>query len=287
MSFWTNFFPFIMRGDVLKKNLESISNSSSAREWEEAYWDQFHAAVIGQLFRGILHNLNGVNQAFSLQTSLLKSMFGKSEILLQKIKSADANQISEYVDELSILLKQRSIIVDQMEQKLVQKNSIMKRVFPLANLYELGSDEEVSVNKIIQYEIDILSSISFFKHEIVKNLSLDEHIPLLKHSFEHVHVIIYVIILNAIEALQEQQAEHSEISINTRSVGDKILIEICNSGETDSVDFSNLCRPFYSTKEGHQGLGLYLASKAIDQLGGGISISSLNGWTTFSIIVPI
>lgn len=271
----------------MKENVNSNKNSSSVKDWEEAFFDQFHTAVIGQLFRGILHNLNGVNQAFSLQTSLLKSMFSKSELLLQKIKNAEAGQISEYVDELAILLKQRAIIVDQMEEKLDQKNNIIKRVFPLANLYELGSDEQISVNKIIQYEIDILSSISFFKHGIVKHLSLNERIPLLNHSFENVHNIIYVIILNAIEALQEQDAEQYDISINTYSGEDKIFIEISNSGETDNIDLTNLCQPFYSTKAGHHGLGLYLASKCIDELGGEISISSLNGWTTFSIILPL
>ena len=47
--------------------------------WESAYAEQMHDAALGKLFRGIVHNLNGLLQAFSMQAELLELMFQQAE----------------------------------------------------------------------------------------------------------------------------------------------------------------------------------------------------------------
>ena len=58
------------------------------KKWEEAFIRFGFDAAVGRLFRGIIHNLNGVGQAFSMQAELLNMMFGQVDGMLAEISRA-------------------------------------------------------------------------------------------------------------------------------------------------------------------------------------------------------
>ena len=58
------------------------------KKWEEAFIRFGFDAAVGRLFMGIIHNLNGVGQAFSMQVELLAMMFAQVDDLLVEIDQA-------------------------------------------------------------------------------------------------------------------------------------------------------------------------------------------------------
>ncbi len=261
------------------------TNENNLRKWETAFCEQFHSASVGEMFRGILHNLNGVNQAFSLQAALFKSMFSQAGELLDEIGNSDGTEKELLIKKLDDLLSQRSMMVDQMESKLQQSCRIVKRSLPLANLYELNTEKSISVNRIIDYEVEILLANSFFKHEVQKNIILSEDLPHLKCHFVELHTVLYVIILNAIDALKS--SETPVLTVKTENLDKQIQITIENSGGNITHNHNEeIYQPFYSTKKGHLGVGLYLADKCIKTIGGTISYATSDGITSFVVSIP-
>ena len=85
------------------------------------------------------------------------------------------------------------------------------------------------------------------------------------------------IVLNSIRFVPE----HGTIKINAEITGNKINFTVCDTGKGFSnKDLSNLFNKFYkgdearSTKDGHAGLGLYIAKRLVEMHGGSISASN-------------
>lgn len=55
--------------------------------WEDAYLAQSQNARIGRLFKGTIHNLNGIIQVFSMQSELFDMMFASADELLDEALS--------------------------------------------------------------------------------------------------------------------------------------------------------------------------------------------------------
>ena len=58
------------------------------KAWEEAFVAYGLDAAVGRRFRGLTHNLNGVAQAFSMQTELLGMFFSRAGEILQQLEQA-------------------------------------------------------------------------------------------------------------------------------------------------------------------------------------------------------
>ncbi|MBW4522553.1 MAG: response regulator [Scytolyngbya sp. HA4215-MV1] len=71
------------------------------------------------------------------------------------------------------------------------------------------------------------------------------------------------------------------------------LFEICNQGGIPEKDLPHIFERFYRasntqvTQQSGTGLGLTLVKKLVEQLTGSIQVESQNGWTTFTIHLPL
>jgi signal transduction histidine kinase len=71
-----------------------------------------------------------------------------------------------------------------------------------------------------------------------------------------------------------------------------VQIFICNQAEIPQEELPHIFEKFYRViqtdryRQGGTGLGLALAQKRVEQLGGTIAVDSSDGWTTFTIILP-
>ena len=213
-------------------------------------------------------------------------MFVQMNTLLSQIQGSVDQDSRDKIVMLQGLIQQRSVMVEQMEVKFDEGKSILNRCHPLADLYTPRPGKGVSINRIIRYELDILTSISSFKHAVRKKIVLTEDIPAIYEFYEEIHTILYTVLLNAIEALVDQ--ENPELTVESQYVDGNIMITIINSG--DSLSFENrekIFDPFFSTKKGHLGVGLYLADNYIKQLGGTLVPAVCAGRTFFTVRFPI
>lgn len=255
-------------------------------DWEKAFFEQYQDACVGRLLRGILHNLNGVNQAFSLQTTLFKSMFEQAERLLGEATNS-ASDCKPALEAVRDLLAKRAVMVGQMEEKVETSQRIVARVLPLAQLYcATREDDEVTLDFILSLEMEILTADSFFKHRIVKAVELAANLPILRRHWVELHTILFILLDNAQAALRD--SERPELRLAARVQDEALTIEVHDSGAGIAPEVAaHLFEPFVSTREGALGVGLFLARKTVLGLGGTIEFSSEPGDTCFTVTLPL
>jgi two-component system NtrC family sensor kinase len=256
-----------------------------AMDWETAFFEQYQDACIGRMLRGIIHNLNGANQAFSLQASLFKNMFEKAESLLLEVERSSP-ECAGGVKPLQELLSKRAVMAEQMEEKVEVSQKIVSRILPLAQLYGIRSDCAVTLDTIVGLETEIMTADSFFKHQVKKVVDLPPDLPgLLRHCAE-IHVILFTLMDNALAAMRGSAAP--EMRLSARQAGESLIIEVRDTGHgIDPQITERIFEPFFSTREGALGVGLYQARKLVAALGGTIEFSSAPNDTCFTVTLPL
>ncbi|MCX5863608.1 MAG: sensor histidine kinase [Deltaproteobacteria bacterium] len=255
-----------------------------AEKWEEAYLAQSQDAALGRMFRGIIHNLSGIIQVFSLHTDLSGMMLDKAMAVLEQMRQTGP---SPEVDTLHDLLSRRADALSQMQERVRQSQQILQRTLILPEFRQLPGGVPYTVNSVIETEVEFMSADSTFKHKVGKKITLAEALPSLTRFQLELHQIMYILLANALEAMQGM--EGAEIVVESITEGEGIGVRVQDNGPgLSSEAAAHLYEPFYSTKVGerHLGLGLYLAKTLISRCGGEISCESSPGCTSFRLFVP-
>lgn len=255
-----------------------------AEKWEEAYLAQSQDAAVGRLFRGIIHNLAGVMQVFSLNTDLSAMLQDKAIAVLMQMRQAGS---SSELDTLQDLLTRRAEALFQMQEKVRQSQQILHRTIILPEFRQLAGGVSYTVNSVIETEMEFMAADSTFKHKLNKVMTLAEALPPLTHFQLELHQTMHIFLVNALEAMRGM--EEAEIVIESSRKDEGVGVRVQDNGPgLSSEAAAHLYEPFYSTKggNGHFGLGLYLAKKLITRCGGTISCQSSPGCTSFSLFVP-
>jgi C4-dicarboxylate-specific signal transduction histidine kinase len=251
-------------------------------KWEEAYLAQSQDAAVGRMFRGIIHNLNGFIQVFSLHTDLSGMMLDKAMAVLAQMRQAGA---TPEMDTLHDLLSRRADSLSQMKEKVRQSQQLLQRTLILPQFRQLPVGVSYTVNSVIETEVEFISADSTFKHKVQKKMALAEGLPPLTRFQLELHQIVHILLANALEAVQGM--EGAEIAVESAREGEGVGVRVQDNGPGLTPEAAaHLYEPFYAAKEGHLGLGLYLARKLIARSGGEISWESSPGRTTFRLFVP-
>lgn len=150
--------------------------------------------------------------------------------------------------------------------------------------------EQTQINKVIE------SAVGLLKHdarcrEVNFNLELSPHLPIIFCVPDHIHQVLVNLLLNAVDAMQEEDAP--EITIVTSQLADPEGIKICVSDVGTGIPEKHIDRifePFFTTKEvgSGTGLGLSVSHGIIKKIGGAIEVDSEEGkGTTFTITLPL
>ncbi|OGQ88132.1 MAG: hypothetical protein A2512_02980 [Deltaproteobacteria bacterium RIFOXYD12_FULL_56_24] len=253
-----------------------------AEKWEEAYLAQSQDAAVGRMFRGIIHNLGGVIQVFSLHTDLSAMMLDKAMVVLAQMRQAGT---TPELETLQGLLVSRGEALAQMQDKVRQSQQILQRTALLPEFKKLAGGAPYTVNSVIETEVEFMTAASIFKHKVHKVITMAEGLPALARFQLELHQIMYILLSNALDAVQG--AEEAEIVVESTREGEGIGVRVQDNGPGLAPEAAaHLYEPFNSTREGHPGLGLYLAKKLITRCGGEISCESSPGRTSFRLFVP-
>jgi signal transduction histidine kinase len=254
-------------------------------DWETAFFEQYQDACIGRMLRGIIHNLNGANQAFSLQAALFTMMFNQAEKLCAE---ADALRpdCSAALTPVRELLRKRTVLAEQMEEKSATSQRIVARVMPLANLYTMDRQSTTTLADMVDLEVEILTADSFFKHRIVKKVELAPDLPPLRRHCIELHTILFTLLDNSLAALHE--TVKPEIRLTARVAEEALVVEVRDNGHGVAPELADrLFDPFSTTREGSLGVGLFLAQKMALAMGAAITFTSTPGATCFQVSVPL
>lgn len=255
--------------------------------WEQAYLARSHDAVVGRLFKGLIHNMNGVVQAFSMQGELFGMMFDKADGMLEMVLSyLPDGEGREEAEKLRALLRRRSEGVALMDEKIRQGQEIMGRTLELVDFTPVFQRGPYTVNSVVRSEIEFLNADRFFKHALRKELHLADNLPPLCHGQVELHQAVFALLQNSLDALRDQA--EAEIIISTVQVDGKVVVNVIDNGPGIArEDMERLFEPFFTTRENHAGLDLYLARKLMARCGGEIRCEeSMPGRTCFVLTVP-
>ena len=255
----------------------------SGNPWEQAFFKQSYDAAVGRLFRGLIHNLNGVIQAVSMQSELMAMMVNQGLGLARKLQEPLPDEAArECGIQLQEILARRSQAMTEMQEKIKASQQIMKRT---ALLPEFRS-ELYTVNSAVKTEMEFLAVDSFFKHKVKKDLQLAEDIPPMMTVPLEIHQVLHAVLVNAAESMDgccEDPALNIDTSFSNNMI--HICIKDCGPG-IRAEDKMQIFEPFFSTKKDHLGLGLYLAKKLLLACDGEITCESSPGATRFVISIP-
>ncbi|MDP2105526.1 MAG: ATP-binding protein, partial [Desulfobulbaceae bacterium] len=178
-----------------------------------------------------------------------------------------------------------AMMVGQMEEKVATSKRIVNRILPLAQLYWDTHGEAVSIVDIAELELEIMSADNFFKHNIDKHFDLALDLPRIKKHCVELHTLIHVLLDNAAYALRE--ALNPWMLLSAKCSGESLVLAVSDSGSGVDADVATwIFEPFYSTRDGALGVGLFLAKKCVGIMGGRIEYSAEDGKTTFTVTVP-
>ncbi|HHV71810.1 MAG TPA: hypothetical protein GXX38_04260 [Clostridia bacterium] len=172
------------------------------------------------------------------------------------------------------LLKFLSLEVDKIEGKI-------KELMLLAKPY-YRDEVPIRINDLIQ---EIINEYQFSDQWEGYNFVLDccQSLPeLLVNPFEIKQMLKYII-QNAVESMP--QGGEIKISCFKSDLEKKVIIVVRDKGiGMDKKTLAKIFSPFFSTKAGHLGLGLYVSKQIIASYGGEIAITSMVGKGTKAVI---
>ncbi len=278
--------------DILKKAIEKILDTKCS----------FSEQVIinSQVFK---------NTYYPIGTDDIKNIVVSSDCITDSIlmekeiqqieKMAGVGQLSAaIVHELKntlALIKGATYILnmaDSDEKNKKEINTINKAVSEAQNVIETLLDysrkdssgyEMIHIGTLIN-QILLLSKKEIIRKDIIINLDIDNNAYIFSNGREAAKVILQNIIINAIQAVNEEGI----INICCYQ-DDNIVISIKDNGGGIKIEpIDRVFEPFLTTKGEGTGIGLWITKRLIESLNGSITVISEkgSGSTEFIICLP-
>jgi signal transduction histidine kinase len=254
-NFYLIFSLIVLVGIVFSIGLYQIQihYMDKKSELEEEKRQKERYKEISALTSGVAHEIKNPLNSLSLLFELLE----------KKGRSSDSEAIASGKEEVVKISK----IIDQFSSSL-KSIELNKDVFSLEDeirsIRESLKREANERNVDIRYSLDSSSS-TLFADRVLLNQA------------------IFNIVKNAIEA-----SDGGEVGIAVKKEKKKILISVKDSGRgMNTHEKQRVFEPFFSTKKGGMGIGLYLTRKIVEAHGGELDlISDVKKGTTFTICIP-
>lgn len=228
-----------------------------------------------------LHNAMSTLQEEMVKQERLSAIGKMASYFLHEIKNplvtigGFAKRIMEEED-ISVIHRDANIIfkeIRKMEQ-ILNKLSNLTLLAPV-------KIERVNLKEIINEVIDIFQ-LEFVRKQIEVVMNINEDIYI-KAEKVQIFEILFNLISNSIESMNK-----GTIRISAELKGATLKLSVQDTGKGIAPeDLPHVTEPFYSTKKGGFGLGLFIVSNIVENYGGKMEITSIeNQGTTVDIYIP-
>ena len=150
-----------------------------------------------------------------------------------------------------------------------------------------GAPEPADINSVVQNAITLCRS----RHKNVVSLQtdFDPHVPPVVCRQGQIQQVMVNLIVNAVEAIEEQGIEGGIVRVETKSGAGVLRIAVSDNGPGIPSDvLPRIWEVYFSTKEKGTGLGLPTVRRILAEHGGDVTVSSRHGkGTTFSVFLPV
>lgn len=157
--------------------------------------------------------------------------------------------------------------------------------FARADSVELGP---VDVDAVVDRALCIASQEIHSRARLVRDTATAR--PVLATDGKLVQIVLGLL-LNAVQAIPAGESEANEIRVRAFTEGSRVHLEVSDTGRGIPAELqSRVFEPFFTTKEvgAGSGLGLAICRNLVNEMGGRISFSSVEGrGATFTVELPV
>ena len=240
--------------------------------------------------------LETLNKNFNLMIDRLKSQ--QEKLLLSERHEAWENVARKLAHEIKNPLTPIQLTIDRLKNnyyKLINTDekvnfdnhlkTIIKQIKQIENLVNEFSDfarmpkpifQNNDIIEIINNNVSLLEELD---KDIVFKFNLKKNKILLKFDSEQIGRVIFNLVKNSIESIQEKSLKNTEftkiIDIEIINKSDYITVNITDNGTGFSIkNIKNIIKPYFTTKPKGSGLGLSIVNKIINDHNGSIKFNS-------------
>jgi C4-dicarboxylate-specific signal transduction histidine kinase len=161
----------------------------------------------------------------------------------------------------------------------------------LRNLFSRSAEAKslVDLNEAMR-EVVALTRNQLHGHGAIIRSELATDLPLVVCDRVQLQQVVVNLLLNAAEATREVHDRAREVQLKTlRRSTEHVHIEVSDTGPGIAPErWSQIFRPFQSTKQGGMGIGLSICKTIVESHGGTLGVNSVIGiGSTFEISLPL
>ncbi|MGQ9817509.1 MAG: ATP-binding protein [bacterium] len=253
-------YPIFGINKKLVGTISILHNVTELRKQEKEQEEKERLSFLGNLVANFAHEI--------------KNPLNGLAIAAQRLQREYPSQNEEYGKLISIIIKE----IDSMNRIL---NDFLSLARPQIKEYQTFDLSQLvkDVGMLIKQQLD--------QKGIRYNEKIEEGI-VCEASAEDIKRVLINLLLNATEAVSSLVDRKPEISISLMHKAKNIVIEINDNGTgIPEAALKKIFEPYYTTKKGGTGLGLYIAQKIVNEHNGKIRAQSIQGkGTTFTVILP-
>jgi signal transduction histidine kinase len=218
---------------------------------------------------------------------------------IDKILSEGSPEIDafEKIDIIEGFVRDAIKAIDEIERLYNESGVKIEELFTAIQIFkdfirQVGSDEliitEFEFNKIVEMTVLHVPSVK------AGLLTKRQDIEIIEYYDQEINEIwadrfkLRSVLVNLFKNAEEAMPDGGRLTIRTRLQGNKVLVQVSDTGiGIPKNKLNRVFEPYYSTK-GTMGVGLAYCKKIIEKHGGSISVKSeINKGTTFTITLPI
>jgi signal transduction histidine kinase len=236
---------------------------SRQRLTELARLNRYSAA--GELAASIAHELNQPLGSILTNTETAE--------LMLKSASPDLNEIQEILADI-----RRD---DQRASEVIRRLRSMLKRAPI-------EVSEIDLNETVRGAVSIISALAEGRNVMLKYVPAQMTLRVKGDPIQLQQVVLNLI-MNAIDAISETQAEKREVIVAIGISDEKALILVGDSGPGIAQDhLSDVFEPFFTTKAQGMGMGLAIARTIVEAHHGQIAVENRSGGgAMFRIKLPL
>ena len=227
------------------------SRYEQQKKYDQLQEEHFHlsrVSAMNEMGSAIAHELN---QPMAASINYLET----AKLLLGRDGEVDKEKLAT-ITSLAIEQTHRASEIISRMRGFIERGDVEKEPTSLKEVVETAKR---------------LAFLSFTSHNIHVNIDVDEDLPLVFVNSVQVQQVLVNLMKNACEAMGESETKKLDIIASISSCGEKIEVQICDTGKgLSETDVETLFVPFSSKKTGGMGVGLSISQSIVTHHGGQI-----------------
>jgi signal transduction histidine kinase len=223
-------------------------------------------ASVGALAAGVTHEINNP----------LAAVLANVELAIGDARSLEKNRVTER-------------LVEELTDAQEAGNRVREIVRDL-KLFSRSEEERqgpVDAREVLESALRMAWNEIRHRARLIRSF---EDVPLVYGNDARLGQVFLNLLVNAAHAIPDGRAESNEIRVVLRRVGERVLVEISDTGTGMSEEvLRQIFTPFFTTKPlgVGTGVGLPVCQRIVSALGGQISAESkLGAGSTFRVLLP-